>query len=262
MIKREYDLGSYFYKQVRITELDILPFHGDNINQAVEIYESVLAHAPFAKFAAELKYRLGRLYIWQNKIDEALRQFRSITREHSGCREEKYAYFELANALIQLAEHGDGDGSYGRQAEETLRIIVNKYPDDPEIDWAREQLKVASTYAAERLYKLGAFYHSRDNDQTAARYLHELLARYPETEPATDAEELLAEIDDTYTQPVPDPEHVVRFKVRELTDEPEEVMIPPQASGGKWLLPIEDLKLNQHEITYKPKKKNDEKAQD
>jgi outer membrane assembly lipoprotein YfiO len=245
-MRRQYELASRDYQRSLRLGGAWFPWQGQAADRAIEAYESLLAQAQFAEFTPELRVRLGRMYLEKSRISEALQQWRDVTRLYPGSPEERYAWFELANALVQLAENGDGDGTYGREAQETMHRVIEKYPDDPDTVWAREKIRVADTFAAQRLYDLGRFYHGSGNDEAAIRYLHELLAAYPKSPVATEAEKLLTDIDLAYTPPatpVAGRNEVVRYPVGKLPEEPEEVLVPVGKSDGKWLLPVEDLDI-------------------
>lgn len=243
-VEREYEIGNSFYHGKRDPALSWMPWLRDK-NHAIEMYEAVLKHAPFAKFAPELRLRLASLYLDTDRIDEAAKTFRDITKMYPKAEEEKFAYFELANILIQLAERGDGDGSYGCQAQETLRTVLEKYPNDPELDWVKETLEKADKIAAERLYGLASFYNRQKKNEAAVRYLHELLTKYPDAQITTEAEKLLVSINEDYKPSISEPPTPFRtsYSINPIPEEPKKIMVVPENSGGKWLLPVEDLGL-------------------
>jgi len=242
-MRRQYGLASHDYRIAVHRGGSWFPWHGQAADRAIEAYESLLAQAQFAEFTPELRVRLGRLYLEKNRIPEALRQWRDVTRLYAGGPQERHAWFELANALLQLAERGDGDGAYGREAQEALRMVIEKYPDDPETQWAREKVRNADTFAAQRLYDLARFYRGTGNETASVRYLHELLSMYPRSPVAGEAETLLAEVDAAYVppaRPIEGRHHLVPFPMGKLPEEPTKILVPAGQSD-KWLLPVEDL---------------------
>jgi tetratricopeptide (TPR) repeat protein len=242
-MRRQYELASRDYRIAVHRGGSWFPWHGQAADRAIEAYESILGQAQFAEFTPELRVRLGRLYLEKNRIPEALRQWRDVTRLYPGGPEERLAWFELANALLQLAERGDGDGVYGREAQEVMHAIVEKYPDDPDTVWAREKIRNADTFAARRLYDLARFYRGTGNDEASVRYLHELLSMYPQSPVASEAEVLLGKVDASYVppaRPVAGRHHRVSFPMGKLPEEPVQVLVPAGESG-KWLLPVEEL---------------------
>lgn len=247
-VQREYEIATLFYQGKRDTALAWMPWIKDK-DRALETFEAVIKHAPFAKFAPEMRLRLGKLYIEANKIDEATRVFRDVSKMYPKSEEAKFAEFELANILLQKSRRGDGDGSYVRQTQDALKKIIDKYPKDSDVGWAKESLVEADQIAAKRLYGLASFYHRMERDEAAQRYLNDLIVAYPDDKASTDAEELLGKINQTdkpsgIERKEP---YSVTYKLEAMPDEKEKIMVVPENSNGKWMLPIEDLGLGKKE---------------
>lgn len=244
VVEKEFQIGNAFAQGHRDIKLSWMPWIKGK-NKAVEIYETVLKQAPFAKFASSLKLRLGRMYLADDKVNKALRTFRQIMKQHPKSPEDKFARFELANALVQMAtKAGDGDGMYAREAEEILQQTLEKYPKDPETKWIKQSIYDTDEVRAKRLCDIAEFYVSRKNPEAATRYFHELLARYPASEYAETAKKNLTTLQEDYV-PKPTPKkEIIRYPIDDLEPEPRVILIAPQASGGKWMLPIEDLDLD------------------
>ena len=223
-VQREYEIATLFYQGKRDPALAWMPWIKDK-DRALETFEAVIKHAPFAKFAPEMRLKLGKLYIDANKIDEATKVFREVTKMYPRSEEAKFAEFELANILLQKSRRGDGDGSYVRQAQDALRKIIEKYPKDTDVGWAMEK------------------------DEAAQRYLNELIVAYPDDKVATDAEGLLEKMNQDYKPSGIEKKepYTVKYKFEEMPAEKEKIMIVPENSNGKWMLPIEDLGLNKKE---------------
>jgi hypothetical protein len=216
-------------------------------DKSMEIYEAVLEQAPFAKFAPELRLRLGRRQLENGDNKKALKTFRDLMKRHPDSREAKFARFELANALKQMAGRaGDGDGRYTREADAVLKETMKLYPEDPETQWIKESLETTEELKARRLYEWAEFYYSRDNPDAATRYFNDLLARYPTCVYREKAVRRLKQLDpSSYMSPPPSKKKNSNpYPVKPMVYEKEVILVPPEASGGKWLLPIPDLDLD------------------
>jgi len=265
-IKKEYKIGNIFARGHRDITLSWMPWiKGED--KSIEIFETILKQAPFAKFAAPLKLRLGLIYLKDDKFQQALKMFKKVMKEHPNTKEDKFARFELANALVQLSiKAGDGDGMYAREAEGILRKTLKKYPNDPETKWIKQSIYETDDIRAKRLCDIAKFYVSRKNPEAATRYFHELLARYPTSVYAKTANKELESLDTEFKpKPIPKSEKIT-YPMLELQEEPKVILIAPQASGGKWLLPIEDLDLdgvnaeNEYQAKLSAKREAKEKA--
>ena len=262
-VKKQFEIGTAFARGHRDVVLSWLPWI-KNENKSVEIYENVLKLAPFADFAPSLKLNLGKVYLETEQIPKALNTFRDVIRQHPGSPEDKYARFELANALVHLSTRGgDGDGVYALEAEEVLRQTLEKYPSDPETKWIRQSIQENEDIRAKRLYEIAEFYLSRKNPETAKRYFHDLMARYPASTQSKSAIEHLKKLEEDYEPPTEEMKRAtIEYPIVQLPPEPRIILIAPQASGGKWLLPIEDLDPDgtHAEMEVKAKRESDREA--
>ncbi len=246
MVDREYQLGNIYFKGYRepaFWSFRWLPWLTAP-DKTIKIYQQALQRAPFAKQAPQAQLRLARLYIDNGKINKSLELLRNLIKQHPNSSVTKYAYLELANALFQLSQKGDGDGKYNRETVRVLREFIKKYPRAPERDWVEKTLLKSKDIAAKRLYDLAKFYQHIGRTEPAKSYLNDVLTQYPDTTVVDQSEELLTAIDQQFTPSGFRPglkSRLQKFQEKPLPKEYDPIMITPQASNGKWLLPIRDL---------------------
>jgi len=255
MVDREYEIGDEYYHGYRDPEFWALRWVPwlTGPDRAIEIYEKALKHAPFASNAPQAKLRAAVLLIETGKVDKAMEFLREIIKQHPDSPECKYAYLELGNALFQLSQKGDGDGKYNREALEIFNAFLTKYPTAPEGDFVKKCLLKSKDINAQRLLGMAKFYQRIGRTEPAERYLNDVLKQYPDSLEADKSETMLAKIDKTYVPEGFRPEVESRnqsFKQIPIPPEASPIMVVPENSDGKWLLPIRDLGIG----------KKDEKA--
>ena len=245
IIDREYAIGDLFFAGHRDQLLSWIPFIKEK-DRTVEIYEAALKHAPCHRLAGETRLRLSRIYIDDQKTKEAIRHLREIPKLHPGSPSAKYAMLELCSLLYQMAERGDGDGSYSRQTIEACDNYMAAFPRSKETAWVLRTRQKALNGIAARFHAVGTYYYRSGKPELAEKYLAEVVKNYSNTESAADSEKLLAKIDEEFEampgrrklyQPVK--ENVVRTPI---PPEDEPIMVTPEFSGNRWLLPIRNLK--------------------
>lgn len=254
MVDREYQIGNDFFKGHRDPEymaLSWIPWLTGGDKTAM-IYEAALEHAPFSAYAPQARLRLARLYLDDKKEDKALKQLRELIRNYPDSDARKYGYLELIDTLIVLARAGDGDGAYNREANEVMADFLRLYPNATEAEWVKKRVIEARDINAQRYYDLAKFYSRIGRNEPAERYLNRVLRDYPDTLPVDKSEELLSKID-TKSEPLkfrpPLESRYQKYPETSLPEEAEPIMIVPESSGNKWLLPIRDLaRENQVEI--------------
>lgn len=248
-VDREFELGDKFYEGERDNLFNWIPL-GKDKDRTREVYEKALKHGPFAKRAPDARLRLGRIYMDEGMNDQALKALRETVAMYPNTKAHKYALLELATLLIRLSEKGDGDGKYAKEAKQVLLKIKEEYGSDPEAAWVDKALLKVDDVSADRVYKLAKFYHKMGRDEPATRYLSDVVRKYPDADVSDDSEELLASLDEQY-KPVPaekKPPKKIKYQLYENTRIPDEIspiLVTPENSDGKWLLPIRDLELGE-----------------
>lgn len=245
LVDRQFEIADAYFAGHRDTLLSWLPFLTKE-NRCIEIYEEALRNAPCSEKAPDARLRLGRLYLDEQRSQDAIEQFKETIKLYPGTEPARYAFLELCNTYLQLSRKGDGDGAYAKLALESLDEFLGKYPEDPEAPWARRAREEVHSTIAKRLHGIGTYYHRMGKDEIAERYLAKVVRDYSNSVDSEASEKLLAKIDKTYEPPsgdIPRRKHEVPvYKRSRIPDEKSPVMVVPENSGGKWLLPVRNLK--------------------
>ncbi len=254
LVNRQYELADAFYEGHRdpaYYPLRWVPWLKDE-DRTVEAYTKVLEHAPFAdEKAAEAKLR-SAVRIMENggDLEKSLILLRGIVKDYPASEQARMAMLRLGVALASLAEYGDGDGAYNREAVQVLNEYKNKYPESSEIAFVNKKILQTRDIQSNRLYDVAKFYMKNGRDEAAQRYLSEIIRQYPDSVRADDAERLLTDMDKTYIpqplQPALEP-RVQEYEAYPMPAYSGKLLIAPQNSNGKYLLPIRDLGITKAE---------------
>ncbi|MBO7089426.1 MAG: outer membrane protein assembly factor BamD, partial [Lentisphaeria bacterium] len=244
-VNREYEIADAFYRGHRDSMFEWFPFIKDS-DRFLECCEAALRNAPCAEAAGSVRLRLAHMYLTEQKTDQSIEKYKEVLQLHPGTDSAYYAELGLADVYCQLAERGDGDGHWATLALEQIDHFEETYPEAPELQWVKEQRLAIDKIQAKRLHDLAKYHHRNGRDDLAEHYLSQVVQRYGETEHAIPSEKLLAEIDETYeappdAMPRKDPAHY-DFVRNPIPLEDSDLLIAPESSDGKWLLPIRDLK--------------------
>ena len=245
IVGREYQIGDLFFAGHRDLVVSWIPFIKEK-DRTMEIYEAALKNAPCHEHAGEVRLRLARLYIDDQKPDDAVRHLREIPKLHPGTPSAKYAMLELCSLLYQMAERGDGDNSYSRRTIEACDDYLKAFPDTPEIPWVQKTRQKALNSIAARIHAVGNYYYRAGKPELAEKYLADVVKNYSNTESAAASENLLAKIDEEFEVP---PGQKARYrpyrqilKPEAIPAEDDPIMVTPEHSGNRWLLPVRNLR--------------------
>lgn len=215
-------------------------------DRTLKIYQQVIKRVPFGSKTPLAMLRLSFIYIENGETKQALDILRNLIRNFPNTESCRYACLELGGALFQLAQKGDGDGKYNREASTVLKEYIEKYPDSQEVEWARKSLLKTRDIAAKRYLGMARFYNRIGNKPPAARYLNTVLTKYTGTTSEPDSEALLVKIDQEYRPTGFRPELESRLQTYNMINIPEEyepILIVPENSDGKWLIPIREIDM-------------------
>jgi len=253
---REYAIARAFgdgHRDPSFWQLRFIPWLTDP-DRTAEVGEQALKHAPFAKSAADLRLKLALLYDNEGKADDSIRHLRAILRDHPEATQSKYALLGLGEMLFFRSKRGDGDGRLTREALAVFEEFRKRYPNASETPYVEQCILKAKDIQSKRLLGIAQFYNRTGRKQAAQQYLNEVLKDYPDSRSASESERLLVKIDREYTPESFLPEVKPRTLTsprRALPDEDHPLLIAPENSGGKYLLPIYDLSISSNKETEK-----------
>ncbi len=249
LVDREYAIGdAYFhgYADPAFWSLRFIPWLTD-VDRMVEVYEAALKHAPFAPAGANARLRLAIRCLENNQNEKALKLLREVVRIYPESKAARYALLELGNALSELSLAGDGDGKYFSEALSVFQAFRDKYKSQDELEWVDLCENRARAAYAQRLHNIAEFYYREGENEPAAVYLLEVMRRFPNTPAAGKSEKLLTKLDKSYFPeqlPATPPPEYHGYELMKFPQENRRLLLAPENSNGKFLLPIYDLNLN------------------
>ena len=257
---REYEIAELYYQGQRepaFWQLRWIPWLHDS-DKSIEIYTKALTRAPFAEWSPQAALRLAYLLDKEGMKKEAAAQLENFVANYPSSELFKYGLLALANAYMDLAASGDGDGKYISLAFDRLLEFQKKFPDDKENEWVVRQIAQYRDMQSERLLDLAGFYAKTGRTDASERYLAKILADYPDSKSAPAAEKMMLELDDTFipvsTSGEPR-ETLPQIKAYSIPLEADRILIVPGQNGNHYLRPVPDLK---QEVQSAPQK-GDEK---
>lgn len=246
LVDREFAIGeAYFhgYKDPIYWSLRFIPWLSGK-SRMEEVYKAALKHAPFAPAGGNARLRMAVHYLNEGQNEEALKLLREIIRCYPNTEAARFAMLELANALTEMSLAGDGDGQQFDEAMSVFREFRKQYPDLSENEWVDQcEVKARRAYA-ERLNNVAKYYLREGRAEPAQVYMLDVMRRFPDTPAAVECEAALAKMDKSYfpERVLPAiPEEYPKYEVMSFPQEEKKLLLAPENSKGKFLLPIYDL---------------------
>ena len=246
LVDREFAIGdAYFHghKDPMFWSLRFIPWLSSK-SRMEEVYKAALKHAPFAPAGGNARLRMAVYYLREGQNEEALKLLREIIRCYPNTEASRFAMLELGNALTEMSLAGDGDGQQFDEAMSVFREFRKQYPDLSENEWVEQcEIKARNAYA-ERLNNVAKYYLREGRSEPAQVYMLEVMRRFPDTPAAVECEEALTRMDKSYfpERILPEiPQEYPKYEMLSFPQEEKKLLLAPENSKGKFLLPIYDL---------------------
>ena len=176
---------------------------------AIDIYFLILTDAPSIHVSLADRLRLAELLKKDDRGEEAVVVYQEILKMDPTLDDVR---LDLAQLLVELCKRGDGDGSLRRAANRQAKMILDRNPNYSRKAEVELILVTANEVEAARMLELGKFYlrPSHLKPSAAKVYLQELIQKYPGTNSAYQAKDIL------------DSHPAFKQKVEKLDDEKKE----------------------------------------
>lgn len=172
----------------------LLPKLMSGFDDALDIYDEVLAALPLADLAAESLFSKGKLLALMELPDSATEAFNDLIRrfpKHEKC---PLAYVEISKVYVQTHKNQPDNPYTLSLAELNLRKFETRFPSDENLAAVRADCKQLKESFACGLFETGRFYERKGYPKAACLYYKDLLHRFGDTTIAQRAQQRLASL--------------------------------------------------------------------
>ena len=190
-IEREFAIAENLFEggRLRIVGLIKVP----SIDKAIEIYEHILAHAPFGDYGAKAQFRLGECYRKQERFEEASRAFQKMVEQYPSSPLVEEAKFNIAFCAYHLSLKPSYDQSATDEAITWYESFISAHPENPMVPEAKESLRKLREFKAEGLAQTAAFYEQQGKQESAVIYYKQIADSYSDSSKGPEAVAKIAE---------------------------------------------------------------------
>ncbi|MGH7821533.1 MAG: outer membrane protein assembly factor BamD [Candidatus Binatia bacterium] len=156
---------------------------------AIDQYQKLLEEYPFSDYTEEAQLKIAYAEYQSERYAEAIASFQDFQRMHPTNPNLPFAEYYLAMSYMDQMGAKDRDQSASAQAHAHFQALIDRYPESPFAEKAKEKLGECRELLAEHELSVAEFYLHWGNPLGAESRLRHLLRAYPDT--ATTAEALL-----------------------------------------------------------------------
>lgn len=189
VIKREYNIGELFYEgqKRKFFGVDILPA----IDQAIEVFRSIVENAPYSQYADKAQYNLGLCYKKLKDYSAATAEFEALVDKYPESPLAGQAKYQLAHCSYKASLKPEYDTENADKAIEEFKSVIESQKDDRLIEEAKSNIFELENKKAQSSYQIAQFYEKRRKYNSAKIYYQEVVDNYPNTPWAAKAIERL-----------------------------------------------------------------------
>ena len=162
--------------------------------RAAEMYTSILANAPFAKFAPSVQFKLGQAFENQKEYEKAISAYQLVLDRYPNSSLAADALYQIGYVQFTEAEGRSQDLSAAIDAKNTFEEFLMEFPKNEKAAQARENLDTMSGREAFDLLTIAKFYDRKTDYRAAVVYYSDLVRRQPGTPDADLAGSRIEEI--------------------------------------------------------------------
>ena len=137
-VEREYNIGEYFLNREPKKWLGI-SFYDLADHPSLEIFNKIVASAPYSRFAPHAQYKLGILLINLGRYDEARDAFQKVIDNYPESDLVGAAKYQLATSSVKASMGVDYDDTYRKEAMDNFEEFLKKHGEVKVSQEARSQ---------------------------------------------------------------------------------------------------------------------------
>lgn len=162
--------------------------------QAAEMYTSIVANAPYARFTPSVQFKLGQAYENDKKYDKAIAAYQTILDRYPESSVAADALYQIGYVQFTEADGRSQDLSAAIDAKNTFEEFLFAFPKSEKAAQARENLNSMSSREAFDLLSIAKFYDRTNDYRAAVVYYSDVVRRQPGTPDADLASARIEEI--------------------------------------------------------------------
>jgi len=169
-----------------------MPQWASAYDDALELYDEVLATLPNHEIAAKALANKSRMQRKEGKYKESIDQYQTLIRRFPKNPLAPEAYLNIAQIYFEQSRDECPSADYLELAKVNLRKFKNDFPSDNKVSNAEAMMQEMQDEYAKDLWNSAIYFDKKQKKVSAELYLRAIVQRYPDSSFAKDASEKLS----------------------------------------------------------------------
>lgn len=193
IIERLYRIANLYFsgEKEKLFGIAIIPA----IDKALEIFEKVVANAPYGKYADIAQFKIGECYKKNGQFKEAADAFNKIVSDYPKSLIYEQAKYEVAFCTYRMSLKPSYDQEPTEEAMKEFEEFIKIKDKGETIQEADKALIKLQEKKAESLYNTAHFYERSKHYESAIIYYKDIVDNYPRTSWAKKAFNKITELE-------------------------------------------------------------------
>ncbi len=154
-----------------------IEFTGDST--AIEIFQKIIANAPYGKYAPASQYKIGLVYKAKAFFQEASQEFQKVLDSYPNSEWAEPAKFQIALCAASSSPGPSYDQTLTQEAKDKFDEFIKSHPEAELSQDARERVVELNEQEAESNYQIGLFYEKQKAYESAKIYYRYCINKFP-----------------------------------------------------------------------------------
>lgn len=185
--------NSYLQGRKKINFIGMPLFSG--VERSQEMYETILATAPYSKYAGLTQFNLALSLERQGKAMEAIAAYQKLIDKYPTSSICDDALYQIGYVYMSLGMTGHSqDLSALKEAQNNFDDFLIQYPNSEKMLQAQDNMKTMLNRESGDTLRIARFYDFSKDYRSAAVYYNEVIRKFPQTTDASISKARLAEL--------------------------------------------------------------------
>jgi len=179
VIERQFRIGNLFLsgKKEKLMGFPVVPA----LPKAIEVFEQVVANAPFGKYGDQAMFSLGTAYQKSGSLNKALQTYEKLIEDYPDSYLLADAKFQMGEISYKMTRNQSRTVEGIDRAESQFNKFLEEYPDTNVSEKARKLKQAIDEANAEKNFKIAQYYESENRLDSALIYYEDVAAHYAQT---------------------------------------------------------------------------------
>ena len=166
-------------------------YNTGSYNEAIKSFKVILDEHPFSAQAMLAELKSADAHYYNRQYAEAKVLYKAFEEHHPTNEAIPYVLFQIGMCDYSRSDRIDRDASGPRDAIKSFTRLINAHPQSPYAKEAKTKIKDAQEFLINHEYMVAVFYVRAARYDEAKHRLKYMLTRYPDSNLAPKAQELL-----------------------------------------------------------------------